>query len=99
MGDGLTPTELKGQRSITHGAVLDFLKQSDKWLKANEAALRRLQKGQTMKSGGAGPSQGTAASLKRECVPHTSGIRSLALLSWLASPTAEYHRGASGDDE
>jgi hypothetical protein len=55
-GDGLPPTELKGQGSITHGAVLDFLKQFDKWLKANEAALQRLQKGQKMKSGGAGPS-------------------------------------------
>jgi hypothetical protein len=44
-GDGLPPTELKGQGSITHGAVLDFLKQFDKWLKANEAALQRLQKG------------------------------------------------------
>jgi hypothetical protein len=54
-GDGLTPTELKGQGSITHGAVLDFLKQFDKWLKENEAALQRL-KGGKMNSGGAGPS-------------------------------------------
>jgi hypothetical protein len=54
--EGLKPTDLQGQSTITHGAVLDMLKQFDKWLKDNAIELQRLERRPTGRSGAGGPS-------------------------------------------
>jgi hypothetical protein len=41
--DPLPAADLKGRNTLTHGAVLDMLKQFDKWLKDNAVKLQQLR--------------------------------------------------------
>jgi hypothetical protein len=54
--DRLPAADLKGRSTLTHGAVLDMLKQFDKWLKDNAGKLQQLRRQDKQRPDSAGRS-------------------------------------------